>query len=111
MVYALIRHRAIDLARSSNRRVIREQTVVDTSDTAGLWFDSSAEARERTQILETAVKELPSIYRDVVTLKIWSELTFEEIASTLEISPNTTASRYRYGLDMLRRQLKPNLLQ
>jgi RNA polymerase sigma-70 factor (ECF subfamily) len=33
-------------------------------------------------------------------------LTFEEIAAVLEISPNTAASRYRYGLDKLREQLR-----
>ena len=34
-------------------------------------------------------------------------LTFEQIAVALDISPNTAASRYRYGLDKLRGRLRP----
>jgi len=38
----------------------------------------------------------------VVTLKIWGELTFDEIARTLDESLNTVASRYRYALQKLK---------
>jgi len=50
---------------------------------------------------------LPEDQRAVVHLKLWENLTFEQIATTLEISPNTAASRYRYGLDKLRALLRP----
>ena len=40
--------------------------------------------------------------RKVLTLKIWGELTFDEIAQTLELSLNTVASRYRYALQKLK---------
>jgi RNA polymerase sigma-70 factor (ECF subfamily) len=49
---------------------------------------------------------LPDIYREVITLKIWGELTFAEIAQALEIPANTAASRYRYGLVELRKLTK-----
>ena len=39
-------------------------------------------------------------------LKIWNELTFAEIAQVLEISQNTAASRYRYALGALKRNLQ-----
>ena len=51
--------------------------------------------------------ELPPEQREVVHLKLWEGLTFEEIAAALEIPPNTAASRYRYGLDKLRELLRP----
>jgi RNA polymerase sigma-70 factor (ECF subfamily) len=57
--------------------------------------------------LATALGELPADQRAVVHLKLWSGLTFEEIAATLEIPLNTAASRYRYGLDKLRTRLRP----
>jgi RNA polymerase sigma-70 factor (ECF subfamily) len=41
----------------------------------------------------------------VLVLKIWGELTFEQIATELEIPPNTAASRYRYALAALRKEL------
>jgi len=57
--------------------------------------------------LSVALAELPEEQRAVVHLKLWEGLTFEEIAAALEISPNTAASRYRYGLDKLRERLRP----
>jgi len=57
--------------------------------------------------LAEALGELPDDQRAVVHLKLWEGLTFEEIAEALAISPNTAASRYRYGLDKLRERLRP----
>ena len=53
--------------------------------------------------MQDAMSRLPDIYREVVTLKIWGGLTFAEIADSLQIPANTAASRYRYGLEQLRR--------
>jgi RNA polymerase sigma-70 factor (ECF subfamily) len=38
-------------------------------------------------------------------MKIWGERTFAEIAEILDISQNTAASRYRYGLEALKKSL------
>jgi len=59
------------------------------------------------QALSLALEELPSDQRAIVHLKLWEGFTFEAIAKALEISPNTAASRYRYGLDKLRERLRP----
>jgi len=48
---------------------------------------------------------LPNEQREVLVMKIWNELTFAEIASALEISQNTAASRYRYALAALKKNL------
>lgn len=68
--------------------------------------DNPDEQAFRSELNE-ALSELPPDQRAVVHLKLWEELTFEEIAETLGISPNTAASRYRYGLDKLRARLRP----
>lgn len=54
-----------------------------------------------------ALAELPEEQRAVVHLKLWEQMTFEQIAAALKISPNTAASRYRYGIDKLRTLLRP----
>jgi RNA polymerase sigma-70 factor (ECF subfamily) len=43
--------------------------------------------------------------RDVLVLKIWGELTFQQIGAELRISANTAASRYRYALNALRQRM------
>lgn len=57
--------------------------------------------------VEASLRELPEEQRAVLHLKLWEELTFAQIAATLEISQNTAASRYRYALDKLRTVLRP----
>jgi RNA polymerase sigma-70 factor (ECF subfamily) len=57
--------------------------------------------------LAFALGELPEEQRVVVHLKLWEGLTFDSIATALDIPPNTAASRYRYGLDKMRERLRP----
>jgi len=104
LVFQTIRRRAIDLGRSEDRRAVREATAAGESPAD--WFDASLEERERNQLIQNAMNRLPDIYREVLTLKVWGELTFAEIAEVLEISANTAASRYRYGLAELRKLTK-----
>jgi RNA polymerase sigma-70 factor (ECF subfamily) len=103
LVFATIRRRAVDWARSQDRRAHREAAV--NADAADCWFDCSAEQRERNQLIQDALNKLPIMFREVVTLKTWGGLTFAQIAEALEIPANTAASRYRYALEELRKLL------
>jgi DNA-directed RNA polymerase specialized sigma24 family protein len=49
---------------------------------------------------------LPPEKREVIVLKIWNRCTFDEIGALLDISPNTAAGRYRYGLQKIKLQLE-----
>src|SRR5213595_3411896 len=60
---------------------------------------------ESQRALVAALDLLPREQREVLVMKIWNELTFAEIASALEISQNTAASRYRYALAALKKNL------
>ena len=102
----LANNRAIDLFR---RRGTRERHhdlfAAEAAGHFALAADPDVAAfRER---LSVALGELPVEQRAVVHLKLWAGLTFERIAETLGVSPNTAASRYRYGLDKLRTRLRP----
>ena len=101
LVYVTLRRRAIDLARSMDRRTAREETVIEITE--NYWFDDRIEQQETARLIDRAMKRMPKKFREVVMLKIWSELTFAQIAETLDIPLNTAASRYRYGLESLRR--------
>jgi len=69
--------------------------------------DANPDVAAFRESLSRALAELPVEQRAVVHLKLWEHLTFEQIATALEISPNTAASRYRYGLDKMRERLRP----
>src|ERR1700722_6568454 len=102
----LARNAAIDLIR---RRGTRERTKENFAAEEISIFVPTNNPDEKTfrAELTSALGELPEEQRAVVHLKLWEGLTFEEIADVLGLSPNTAASRYRYGLDKLRKRLRP----
>lgn len=55
--------------------------------------------------LERALRELPADQREVIHLKVFEGMTFQEIADLTGESINTIASRYRYGIGKLRAHL------
>jgi len=102
----LAHNAAIDLMR---RRGSRERTKENFATERITLFApvDDPDARLFQGQLAEALGRLPDDQRAVVHLKLWGGLTFEAIADALEISPNTAASRYRYGLDKLREHLRP----
>lgn len=102
----LAHHLAIDRMRRRSTRARREE---DFGSAAGSVFAPVLDLDEHAfgEALSAALAELPVEQRVVVHLKLWEEMTFEAIAETLGIPLNTAASRYRYGLDKLRRRLRP----
>ena len=100
-MYRAIRRLAIDWARSIDRRRIREEKVILDSPLS-TSFERNLEKDERKQALLRAIERLPKEQSEVLMLKIWGDLTFDEISRTLDLSLNTVASRYRYALQKLK---------
>ncbi len=105
LLYATVRSIALDFIRRDKRRVRREASVAAEADpTTEPEFEWADEGQSS---LAAAVRCLPHDQREVLVLKIWNELTFNEIAEALGISQNTAASRYRYALAHLKKSLQP----
>lgn len=109
-LYTTIRRLAIDLSRRDDRRKRREDSVgADTGEAQQEafhpWFESESSEDETRDQLEEKLKQLPEKFAEVIIMKIWGERTFAEIGEILGISPNTAASRYRYGLEALQKSL------
>jgi RNA polymerase sigma-70 factor (ECF subfamily) len=56
--------------------------------------------------IERALRALPAEQREVVHLKVYEGMTFQEIADATGESINTVASRYRYALEKMRAHLQ-----
>ena len=63
--------------------------------------------REEQETVERALRRLPPEQREVIHMKIYEQMTFQQIADQLGESINTLAGRYRYGLAKLRQWLPP----
>jgi RNA polymerase sigma-70 factor, ECF subfamily len=98
-LYRAVRNTALNARRAISREV--------ELDPDANWFIAPAGAQADALTLQSALSELPEEQREIVVMRIWGGLTLEEAAAVLEISPNTAASRYRYGLEKLRQRLRP----
>ncbi|MCB1228403.1 MAG: RNA polymerase sigma factor [Verrucomicrobiales bacterium] len=108
LLYAAVRTIALDQRRGERRRTAREQRspVVEAHRRPG-YFDATAEQQDVARVVEASLEGLPTEQREVVTLHVWSGLTFAQIAEALGASINTVAARYRYALKALERKLSP----
>jgi RNA polymerase sigma-70 factor (ECF subfamily) len=93
------RNRALNHRRSLWRRLTRELE-------SRRWFERAASETDFEREAMRCLAELPREQREVIVLKIWHQYTFEEIGQLLELSPNTAAGRYRYGLQKIKLCLK-----
>jgi RNA polymerase sigma-70 factor, ECF subfamily len=65
-----------------------------------------AESRERTEIVRRAVRALPPELREVIVMKEFEELTFQEMADALDMPLSTVKSRLYTALGQLRMRLE-----
>ncbi|MGO8930259.1 MAG: RNA polymerase sigma factor [Limisphaerales bacterium] len=93
------RNRALNYRRSLWRRLTRELE-------SARWFERSTGESPAERAAMRGLAALPRDQREAIVLKLWHQRTFEEIGELLNISPNTAAGRYRYGLQKLRTLLK-----
>ena len=98
-LYRAIRNTALNYRRQHARELELAPS--------GSWLESPPGFDEAGLALHTALEELPDEQREVMILRVWGHMTFEEVAAALDISPNTAASRYRYALAKLKERLRP----
>ena len=100
LLYAAERSEALDLLKSHSRRRAREDRVVAGSN-RDWWEDDPLVSQERAAAVQTALEALPIEQREAIVLRVWSGLSFPEIARTLGENENTVAARCRRGLAAL----------
>ncbi|HWC58779.1 MAG TPA: RNA polymerase sigma factor [Verrucomicrobiae bacterium] len=102
----LAHNAAIDLMRRRGTRQKYHDQFAE-EEVSIFAADENPDVAAFRESLSRALAELPTDQRAVVHLKLWENLTFEQIADALDIPPNTAASRYRYGIDKMRERLRP----
>jgi len=103
------------ITRQRRARVRAETGTEDEVGAAGEGFLAAggrgsparaAEAAERTEAVRRAVAALPPELREVVVMKEFEDLTFQEIADALQIPLSTVKSRLYTALKQLRMRLE-----
>ena len=105
-VYRITRNEAADYL-GTRKRQGRPQSE------ARWWLEAIGSEKDDdgiTEELQAALERLPAEQREVVVLKVYRSKTYEQVAELLDITRNTAASRYHYGMQKLRNMLKERLL-
>ena len=107
-VFATVRNAAIDCRRrQQHQRSITESVFASAGSDSHLSNSSTtANQHDETESLKSAIDQLDELSHQIVVMKIFSDLTFEEIAAVLEMPSATAATRYRRAIMKLEEELR-----
>ena len=105
---------ALNQARARLRRPLSMRALDPAEEQLGIAGSAppsseAAETHERAELVLAAVAALPPRQRQVVELRMNSELSHAEIAAALGISEDASRANYYQGLRQLKARLEPRL--
>lgn len=112
--YTAIRHLAMDRGRREQVRrnyATSQQETLSEGVEETPWLSSAADDDYMRGRLESMLRKLPAEFAEVVVLHIWGEHTFQQIAEMTDTKLATVTSRYRYALQMMRKELAINPIE
>lgn len=99
-MFQIARNEALRAARLQRRR---QSTAVDSAWPPTLWkCDNAYYLKENAELVAAALGRLSADDRELIELKVYGGLTFQEVADVLRLPPGTVATRYRRALESLR---------
>lgn len=112
-VFAAVRNAAIDCRRRQQQESVLAESLFRQHESKSSTASDAASANSdnilENEQLKAALERLEESTRQIVLLKIFAELTFEEIGEVLTVPAATAATRYRRALIKLEEQLRSNL--
>ena len=98
---------ALNVARDAARRRPQPQPLADREPVSTAPpAEDRCERRELAQLLAQAVAELPPPLREVLVLRHYEEMSFEQMARVLAVPATTLKSRFAVALNRLRTRLQ-----
>lgn len=111
--YTIARNAAIDWLQARNRRPMVSFSDLDRDDDGtreppgiqapAVAIEATLARAESTAILGAALAEMPQIYREIIELVVFQDLSYEQASQILGgVSPGTLRSRMFHALRRLR---------
>jgi RNA polymerase sigma-70 factor (ECF subfamily) len=101
-LYRVVRNELIRRHKSRKNSRRREEEVAAQRPE---WFEPSHASRLDSQLVARHLETLPTEQREVVIARIWSGLSFEEIARAVRCSRSTAHRRYVEAIEALRMKM------
>ena len=110
-ILRIAHNRVLDHFRreKASRQINEKEAGYDVLGTLRFAENTVEDNIVHNELMETVrrlVEELPEDQREVVRLRYYSKLSFQEIADQTKVSINTALGRMRYALINLRRMIK-----
>lgn len=102
-LFRTVRNAAITTLRQHKRRS-RHQRLIRLEQTA--WFESRPENLIDAQAAQQALMSLPSAQREVVLLRIWGQLSLQQIGRIVGSPLTTVHSRYKAALAAIKERMQ-----
>lgn len=109
-LFRSVRNIAIDTSRRQQSQQRRDEELSHRTGQHA-QFHCRLEDDEWRHQIETALQQLPQEQAEVITLKIWSQLTFAQISELTQTPIGTVTSRYRYALNTLKSSLSEHAFE
>lgn len=93
-----VRNRNLARQRRKKLDLNNMEPSAPNTETPDRWIMNCEELKK----ISNALASVPCMQREVITLHLYGEMKFREIAELQEVTIKTTQSRYRCGLDKLR---------
>jgi RNA polymerase sigma-70 factor (ECF subfamily) len=104
-LFRITRHRAIDFLRREQRESeLLEEVAREAPEFSGAVSEPAISALDKPE-LKTAIARLSPAQRDVLQLRFWEKMPYEEIALILGCPLGTVRSRIHYAKRLLRNAL------
>lgn len=101
---------AIDHFRKAKRypTIVMEDgsKVFNTLDFAEDSFESLQIKSDTSALLKKLIQELPEVQKEVLIMRHYMEMSFQDIAESTDVSINTALGRMRYALINLRKKMQ-----
>ena len=105
-LYRVVRNDAINRGKSERRRSEHEQFAAQRLAAEKDSFAQRSVELGGQEELEAALKELVAADRELIVLRIWSQLTWQEIATLTDQSSSGAQRHYVAALEKLKRKLE-----
>ena len=110
-VYRIAVNTALDMLRQKRVERIEDDEEMSMVADKSPQPEAAYIEKENVDFLRSAVRALPEAARSVLVLREYGELSYDEIASVLEIPIGTVMSRLNYARSSLRKTLKHYLVE
>ena len=109
-IYRIAVNAALDVLRRRKEETFEDEAVEMIPDRA-MGPEAALIEKERVELLQQAMRSLPEAARSVLVLREYGGLSYQEIASVLDVPVGTVMSRLNYARNRLRELLKAQLMQ